>query len=170
MNNYELIFRRYGGVTTVVLVIVSVISIAIVINKTRLLYKNESIYKIQDRSFNNLEILLKMKEIELYHNMWVLRFSYLVAPLLGILGTVLGLMNAFSSIETSQVAVSASISQALVTTAIGLVLAMIIHFFYSLFTERIENILDIIELDEKKKERTDIVWGNEKKWEMNWKI
>lgn len=157
MNNYELIFRRYGGVTTVVLVIVSVISIAIVINKTRLLYKNESIYKIDDRSFNNLEILLKMKEIELYHNMWVLRFSYLVAPLLGILGTVLGLMNAFSSIETSQVAVSASISQALVTTAIGLVLAMIIHFFYSLFTERIENILDIIELDEKKKERTDIV-------------
>ena len=157
MNNYELIFRRYGGVTTVVLVIVSVISIAIVINKTRLLYKNESIYKIQDRSFNNLEILLKMKEIELYHNMWVLRFSYLVAPLLGMLGTVLGLMNAFSSIETSQVVVSASISQALVTTAIGLVLAMIIHFFYSLFTERIENILDIIELDEKKKERTDIV-------------
>ena len=157
MNNYELIFRRYGGVTTVVLVIVSVISIAIVINKTRLLYKNESIYKIQERSFNNLEILLKMKEIELYHNMWVLRFSYLVAPLLGILGTVLGLMNAFSSIETSQVVVSASISQALVTTAIGLVLAMIIHFFYSLFTERIENILDIIELDEKKKERTDIV-------------
>ena len=157
MNNYELIFRRYGGVTTVVLVIVSVISIAIVINKTRLLYKNESIYKIQDRSFNNLEILLKMKEIELYHNMWVLRFSYLVAPLLGILGTVLGLMSAFSSIETSQVVVSASISQALVTTAIGLVLAMIIHFFYSLFTERIENILDIIELDEKKKERTDIV-------------
>ena len=157
MNNYELIFRRYGGVTTVVLVIVSVISIAIVINKTRLLYKNESIYKIQDRSFNNLEILLKMKEIELYHNMWVLRFSYLVAPLLGILGTVLGLMNAFSSIETSQVVVSASISQALVTTAIGLVLAMIIHFFYSLFTERIENILDIIELDEKKKERTDLV-------------
>ena len=157
MNNYELIFRRYGGVTTVVLVIVSVISIAIVINKTRLLYKNESIYKIQDRSFNNLEILLKMKEIELYHNMWVLRFSYLVAPLLGSLGTVLGLMNAFSSIETSQVVVSASISQALVTTAIGLVLAMIIHFFYSLFTERIENILDIIELDEKKKERTDIV-------------
>ena len=152
MNNYELIFRRYGGVTTVVLVIVSVISIAIVINKTRLLYKNESIYKIQDRSFNNLEILLKMKEIELYHNMWVLRFSYLVAPLLGILGTVLGLMNAFSSIETSQVVVSASISQALVTTAIGLVLAMIIHFFYSLFTERIENILDIIELNEKKKE------------------
>mgnify|MGYP002128059825 FL=1 len=170
MNNYELMFRRYGGVTTVVLVIVSVISIAIVINKTRLLYKNESIYKIQDRSFNNLEILLKMKEIELYHNMWVLRFSYLVAPLLGILGTVLGLMNAFSSIETSQVVVSASISQALVTTAIGLVLAMIIHFFYSLFTERIENILDIIELDEKKKERTDIVWGNEKNWEMNWKI
>ena len=157
MNNYELMFRRYGGLTTVVLVIVSVISIAIVINKTRLLYKNESIYKIQDRSFNNLEILLKMKEIELYHNMWVLRFSYLVAPLLGILGTVLGLMNAFSSIETSQVVVSASISQALVTTAIGLVLAMIIHFFYSLFTERIENILDIIELDEKKKERTDIV-------------
>ena len=157
MNNYELIFRRYGGVTTVVLVIVSVISIAIVINKTRLLYKNESIYKIDDRSFNNLEILLKMKEIELYHNMWVLRFSYLVAPLLGILGTVLGLMNAFSSIETSQVVVSASISQALVTTAIGLVLAMLIHFFYSLFTERIENILDIIELDEKKKERTDIV-------------
>jgi biopolymer transport protein ExbB/TolQ len=152
MNNYELIFRRYGGVTTVVLVIVSVISIAIVINKTRLLYKNESIYKIQDRSFNNLEILLKMKEIELYHNMWVLRFSYLVAPLLGILGTVLGLMNAFSSIEINQGVVSASISQALVTTAIGLVLAMLIHFFYSLFTERIENILDIIELNEKKKE------------------
>ena len=163
LNAYELMFRKYGGFTTLVLILVSLLSFTIIINKIRFLYNNKNIYEIKGHSYNNLEILLKMKEMELYHNMWVLRFSYLVAPLLGILGTVLGLMNAFSSIETSQVVVSASISQALVTTAIGLVLAMIIHFFYSLFTERIENILDIIELDEKKKERTDIVRGNEKK-------
>ena len=152
LNNYELIFRKYGGVTTIVLLLISVLSFAIIINKIRQLYRNKSIHEVQGISSNNFEILVKMKEIELYHNMWVLRFSYLVAPLLGILGTVLGLMNAFSSIEINQGVVSASISQALVTTAIGLVLAMLIHFFYSLFTERIENILVIIELKEKNKE------------------
>ncbi len=151
MNNYELMFRRYGGVTTLVLIVISILSVAVVINKIRTLYSKD-IYDIGDSNSNNLEVLIKIKEIELYHNMWILRFSYLVAPLLGILGTVLGLINAFSSIETSKEIVSASISQALVTTAIGLILSIAIHFFYSLFIEKIENILDTIELNEKKKE------------------
>lgn len=151
LNNYELMFRRYGGVTTLVLIVISILSVAVVINKIRTLYSKD-IYDIGDSNSNNLEVLIKIKEIELYHNMWILRFSYLVAPLLGILGTVLGLINAFSSIETSKEIVSASISQALVTTAIGLILSIAIHFFYSLFIEKIENILDTIELNEKKKE------------------
>ena len=109
LNNYELMFRRYGGVTTLVLIVISILSVAVVINKIRTLYSKD-IYDIGDSNSNNLEVLIKIKEIELYHNMWILRFSYLVAPLLGILGTVLGLINAFSSIETSKEIVSASIS------------------------------------------------------------
>ncbi|MFZ2779281.1 MAG: hypothetical protein WAZ09_02385 [Leptotrichiaceae bacterium] len=47
MNNYELIFRKYGGVTTIVLLLISVLSFAIIINKIRQLYRNKIIHEVQ---------------------------------------------------------------------------------------------------------------------------
>jgi biopolymer transport protein ExbB len=62
-----------------------------------------------------------------------------VSPLLGLLGTILGLMEAFASLKigdlggTSTTGVSAGISEALVTTAVGLVVAIFTLLFANLF-------------------------------------
>jgi biopolymer transport protein ExbB len=62
-----------------------------------------------------------------------------VAPLLGLLGTVLGLITSLSSlklgdIESSQTAgVTAGIGEALISTAAGLVVAIFTLFFASIF-------------------------------------
>jgi biopolymer transport protein ExbB len=66
-----------------------------------------------------------------------------VAPLLGIFGTVIGIITSFellgaSGIEHPQ-AVTAGIAQALITTASGLGIAILSVFPYNYFNSRVEN-------------------------------
>ncbi len=62
-----------------------------------------------------------------------------VAPLLGLLGTILGLISALSSLQISDVGtakaagVTAGIGEALVSTAVGLVVAMMTLLFANVF-------------------------------------
>ena len=72
-----------------------------------------------------------------------------VAPLLGIFGTVLGIITSFeilgaSGIEHPQ-AVTAGIAQALITTASGLGIAILTVFPYNYFNSRAENAAIYIE-------------------------
>ena len=72
-----------------------------------------------------------------------------VAPLLGIFGTVLGIITSFeilgaSGIEHPQ-AVTAGIAQALITTASGLGIAILTVFPYNYFNSRAENAAVYIE-------------------------
>lgn len=72
-----------------------------------------------------------------------------VAPLLGILGTVVGIINSFEmigsvGIEAPQ-AVTAGIAQALITTAAGLSIAIFAVFPYNYFNARVENAARSIE-------------------------
>lgn len=74
--------------------------------------------------------------------MGVLDTMITVAPLLGILGTVLGIIDSFevmgsSGIEHPQ-AVTGGIAQALITTASGLAIAILSVFPYNYFNSRIE--------------------------------
>lgn len=72
-----------------------------------------------------------------------------VAPLLGLLGTVIGMIAVFSTIsaETSVNAgmLAGGISQALVTTAFGMVIAMPTLAFYNFFISRVQVL--IIEME-----------------------
>lgn len=67
-----------------------------------------------------------------------------VAPMLGLLGTVFGMINVFAAImlhgtgDASQLA--GGISQALLTTAAGLVVAIPAIFFHRFFVRRVEEI------------------------------
>jgi len=58
-----------------------------------------------------------------------------VAPMLGFLGTVIGMIRAFDSIEEagdiSPRLVAGGIKIALLTTAFGLIVAVILQFFYN---------------------------------------
>ncbi len=64
------------------------------------------------------------------------------APFVGLFGTVLGIINAFGSIQaqksTGLTAVAGGISEALVTTAIGLFVAVPAVWVYNYFTSKIE--------------------------------
>ena len=81
--------------------------------------------------------------------MAVLDTMITVAPLLGIFGTVLGIIMSFellgaSGIENPQ-AVTAGIAQALITTASGLGIAILSVFPYNYFNSRVENAVLTVE-------------------------
>jgi biopolymer transport protein ExbB len=63
-------------------------------------------------------------------------------PFVGLFGTVVGIMNAFKSISTSKStglgAVAGGISEALITTAVGLFVAIPAVWMFNYFTNRIE--------------------------------
>ena len=65
-----------------------------------------------------------------------------VAPLMGLLGTVLGMIKVFNVIETLGVgqakALSGGISEALITTATGLIIGIPVYIAYNYFNNRAE--------------------------------
>ena len=64
------------------------------------------------------------------------------SPLLGILGTVLGIIHSFDMLGTAGIqdpqAVTSGIAQALITTAAGLVIAIFTLFPYNYFMTKVE--------------------------------
>ena len=75
--------------------------------------------------------------------MGVLDTMITVAPLLGIFGTVLGIISSFEILGTTGIEhprmVTAGIAQALITTAAGLGIAILSVFPYNYFNSRVEN-------------------------------
>ncbi len=72
-----------------------------------------------------------------------------VAPLLGILGTVLGIISSFNMLGTEGIAnpklVTAGIAQALLTTAGGLIISIVALIPYNYFNTRIDRAIHVIE-------------------------
>jgi biopolymer transport protein ExbB len=72
-----------------------------------------------------------------------------IAPMLGFLGTVIGMVQAFDSIQTageiSPALVAAGIKVALLTTVFGLVVAMILQVFYNYCLSKIDSITNDME-------------------------
>ena len=70
--------------------------------------------------------------------------------MLGFTGTVAGMVNAFDAIaaadDISPAVVAGGISQALLTTAFGLIVAMIIQIFQNIFISRIDKL--VLEMEE----------------------
>ena len=112
------------------------------------------LFKIKDfdlSSQRNLSIALSISiqslqyEFEKFNNFFATTIS--IAPLLGLLGTVFGLINSFSFIEIGNVGVNANevtggISEALVSTAAGLIIAIFTlvfsNYFKSIKTKKIK--------------------------------
>ena len=83
-----------------------------------------------------INLINKNKEFNKYGNIFNLTIG--IAPLLGLLGTVLGLMNSFAFIDLGSVGtntkeVTGGISEALVSTAYGLIIAILTISFSSYF-------------------------------------
>ena len=68
-----------------------------------------------------------------------------LAPMIGFLGTVSGMINAFQAIkeagDVEPSMVVGGISEALITTAAGLIVGILIQFCYNFFANRIDKII-----------------------------
>ena len=91
------------------------------------------------------------KEItKLWQNISYLGDIATIAPLLGLLGTVLGMIQAFNVISYAGASLKpimlvGGISKALVTTAAGLVIAIPVLSFYSYFRGKVQDASDQVE-------------------------
>lgn len=89
----------------------------------------------------------EIKRMRQYMN--VLDTMITVAPLLGIFGTVIGIITSFDVLGTTGIehpqAVTAGIAQALITTATGLGIAIFTVFPYNYFNSRVEKAAHDIE-------------------------
>ncbi|MCK8817700.1 MotA/TolQ/ExbB proton channel family protein [Natroniella sulfidigena] len=118
-------------------------------------YYGKKKYEIQDY----LEIVGNNQLKKLEKRLRVLDFIATVSPLLGLLGTVLGIIDSFNILAgadslSSPGAISVGISQALISTAVGLIVAiptmMMYTYLVSLVEARAEEMnrwtLDLVEI------------------------
>ena len=79
---------------------------------------------------------------------WISLFIAL-APMLGFMGTVIGMIGAFDAIEAagdiSPSLVAGGIKVALLTTVFGLIVAIILHVFYNYIVSKIDDIVNKME-------------------------
>ena len=88
-------------------------------------------------------------ERSLDQGLWILETAVTAAPLLGLLGTITGMMGAFRLFgaggAVDPAAVTGGVAEALIATAIGIVIALLALAAYNFFSHRRAVVLDEME-------------------------
>jgi len=156
-NHFSLINLFTGdlliAVTSIILVIGSIISWVIIIEKIRL-WISEKRQPAKIRRDDNMETIIDRLIRPFDKNLWFLSMASVVAPFIGLFGTVWGVMMSFSAIgvnKSANIAVIApGLAAALGTTALGLMVAIPAAIAYQYFSKKSDALYD--ELDEARKE------------------
>jgi biopolymer transport protein ExbB len=141
-----------GGIIVYILVAINIIGFSIMLWKTYILvisdkYKNNIINSIKKKYISDTTILkneinIAVKKLETGLN--TIKIIAIVSPLLGLLGTVIGVLNAFDNITISGLGdptiFSGGISIALITTVAGLIVAIPHYIGYNYFIGILDNI------------------------------
>ena len=107
-------------------------------------------YKYRDKPRTSLEEKISEKaadiKLDLERNLNMLGIIASISPLLGLLGTVVGMITVFANINllgTSSNAdyLASGISEALITTAFGLIVAVPGLVFYRMFQHKVEKLM-----------------------------
>ncbi len=84
---------------------------------------------------------LKETQIEMKKYLWLLGTIGSAAPFIGLLGTVIGIIKSFDAISASGKAgfgvVAAGLGEALITTAVGIIVGVISVVFYNFFQRKL---------------------------------
>ncbi len=95
----------------------------------------------RDELAQRLDTAIDLETVEMERNLGVLGTMSNIAPLLGLFGTVVGIIRAFADIARTGsgggAVVAMGVSEALMTTAAGIVVAVIATVFFNFFVRRI---------------------------------
>src|SRR5437588_675583 len=87
----------------------------------------------------------------IFERVWVLATSGASAPFIGLFGTVVGILVAFQSMAIMGTGgfsvVAAGISEALISTALGLAVAIVAVIFFNYFSVKIQNINALLQIN-----------------------
>jgi biopolymer transport protein ExbB len=77
----------------------------------------------------------------------------MLSPMIGLLGTVIGIISSFgvlgsekAATQSRDILLASGVSQALVATATGLILGITAMFFYSVFRNRVQSLISDLEI------------------------
>jgi len=104
-----------------------------------------------DSAREAMENTARIEVTNLWQNISYLSDIVAVAPLLGLLGTVLGMIQAFHAVPLQSASLkttllAAGISKAMVTTASGLIVAIPALIAYSYFRGQVQQVTNMIEI------------------------
>ncbi len=123
-------FIERGGDVLIIIFIVAFAMWSVILDKLFyhfFVYKKKiSLLKIQNKQLNKIFFLYTKNKIE--NGMNFIKISIMVAPLLGLLGTVTGMIEVFDTISilgnSDAKAMSSGISQATIPTMVGMSVAL----------------------------------------------
>lgn len=103
------------------------------------------IWWIESRSSDEAKNIEK----KLNQNLWILETIITSSPLLGLVGTIIGMMSSFKIIGNSNIinptAVTAGVAESLIATGFGLIIAIIALFAFNFFSRKQDQVIDEME-------------------------
>lgn len=157
-NNFSLLSLFSGRdmmtlVVSIILVVASVLSWAVIIEKIRL-WRYQKRNPVSIKTTDNLDTVVDRLIRPFDKNLWFLSMVSYVSPFIGLFGTVWGVMDSFASIGVNQSVsigvIAPGLAVALGTTALGLIAAIPAAIGYSVFSKKSDDLYD--RLEEKVKE------------------
>lgn len=146
-NAFSLLNLFTGDIITiiisVILVIGSIISWAIIVEKIRLWYRQKR-NPIQIKPGNDAGMTVDRLIRPFDKHLWFLSMLSYVAPFIGLFGTIWGVMDSFAAIGINQSVsigvIAPGLAIALGTTALGLIAAIPAAIAYQYFTKKSDDL------------------------------
>ena len=113
--------------------------------ETVIIHRHRPSWWIESRVADEIQLI----EASLVRRLWTLETIVTAAPLLGLVGTVIGMMDAFKIIGAAGIVnptgVTGGVAQALIATVIGLIIALIALFGFNYFSRLKSETMDEME-------------------------
>jgi len=145
-------FLEKGGVIVYILIALNIIGFGIIFMELLNLYQfkknmptivNSILQKAKDNHEDLIDMMVQTEIKKLETGLNTIKIIATISPLLGLLGTVIGIFVSFDEISKvgldDPTAFSGGISLALITTVVGLIVAIPHYIFYNYFIGTLDN-------------------------------